>query len=372
MNESITVTNLCEILKKNLPNTKYKINGEVSQAKISQGNLYFTFKDTKSTIKAIIWQSKINTQIKDGDKITVLGKLDYYAYTGTFSLIVENIIENEGIGNLQIKYDQLKENFLKKGYFNKKTKLPNYIKNILIITSETGAAIHDFLFNLENNKSKINYEIIDVPVQGTESPKIISNKLNQLNNYDNLKYDLIIITRGGGSYQDLFGFSNEELIETVFNFNKIPIISAIGHQIDNPILDLVADYSSPTPSLSAQFLVDHNKNYLSNLKNIINKFKDNIIENLYDKQNKLNTLNDKLKQSFYSIKNILYKFQNNINAELNNKKIKLEYLLKSLDNPNIELFDLNFNKVNNSNELITGDFFILKWNNKNFKIKIEL
>jgi len=366
----INITELCNILKKNLPNTKYTINGEVSQVKLSQGNLYFTFKDDISSIKAIMWRSKINSEIKDGDKITVLGKLDYYSYTGTLSLIVENIIQNNGIGELQIKYDQLKENFLKKGYFDKKMLLPKYIKNILIITSETGAAIQDFLFNLENNKSKIKYEIIDVPVQGPESPKIISYKLNQFNNNENIKYDLIVITRGGGSYQDLFGFSNEELIETVYNFNKVPIISAIGHQIDNPILDLVADYSCPTPSLSAQFLVDHNKNYLLNLNNTLNKFKEIIIENLYDKQNKLNNLNDKLKQSFYSIKNILYKFQNNINTELNNKKIKLEYLLKSLDNPNIELFNLNFNKINKCEDLTINELFILKWNNQNFKIKI--
>jgi exodeoxyribonuclease VII large subunit len=368
----MNITELCNLLKKNIPNEKFKINGEVSQIKISHGNLYFTLKDNLSSIKAIIWctKTKNNYEIKDGDKITVLGKLDYYSYTGTFSLIIENIIENDGIGDLQIKYDQLKENFFKKGYFNKKMPLPKYIKNILIITSETGAAIQDFLFNLDNNRSKIIYEIINVPVQGPESPKIISNKLNQLNTSENTKYDLIVITRGGGSYQDLFGFSNEELIESVFNFNKVPIMSAIGHQIDNPILDLVADYSCPTPSLSAQFLVDYNKNYLSNLNSILNKFKDNVIENLYEKQTKLNNLNDKLKQSFVSIKNILYKFQNNIGTELNNKKIKLEYLLKSLDNPNIELFDLNFNKINDSSALLKDNIFILKWNNQNFRISI--
>jgi len=369
MNQLINITNLCDILKKSLPNTKYKINGEVNQLKLSQGNLYFTFKDNSSSIKAIIWKSKLNVQLNEGDKITVLGKLDYYSYTGTISLIIENIIENEGIGELQAKYDLIKDNFLKKGYYTKKTKLPYCIKNILVITSETGAAIHDFLFNLDNNKSKITYEIIDVPVQGPESPKIISQKLNQLNNTDS-KYDLIIIMRGGGSYQDLFGFSNEELIETVYNFNKAPIISAIGHQVDNPILDLVADYSCPTPSLSGQFLVDHNKNYLLNLNNVLNKFKDNIVEELYNKQNKLNSLNEKLKQSFYNIKNTLYKFQNNIITELNNKKIKLEYLAKSLDNPNIEIYDLNFNKISDFNNLIPDNDYIIKWNNKNIKIKI--
>ena len=261
--ESINISKLCELVKNSLPNSKFKVTGEVSQPKVSQGHLYFTLKDNITSIKAIIWKTKyekLKDKLLEGDKITVSGKLDYYGFTGTISFIIESILENEGIGELQKKYDLLKENYLKKGYFDKtkKISMPTVIKKILILTSSNGAAIHDFLFNLENNNAKINYEIIDVPVQGYDSPKIIANKLNELNTI-NLDYDLIIITRGGGSFQDLFGFSNKCIIESVYNFKKIPILSAIGHQIDNPLLDLVADYSCPTPSLAAQFIVDTNK-----------------------------------------------------------------------------------------------------------------
>jgi exodeoxyribonuclease VII large subunit len=372
MNESLNITKLCEILKESLPSKKFKIIGEVSQPKVSQGHLYLTLKDNFSTIKAIIWKTKyekIKTKLNDGDKITIYGKLDYYGLTGTISLIIDSILENEGCGELQKEYDLLKEKYQLNGYFDKDKKLPlpMFVKNILIITSKTGAAIQDFLFNLENNKSKIKYEIIDVPVQGNDSPIIISNKLFEIKK---IEYDLIIITRGGGSFQDLFGFSNPQLIESVYNFKKIPIISAIGHQIDNPLLDLVADYSCPTPSLAAQCLVDINKNYINNLNKYQIKFKESIISELNKNENKLLNFDNQLKSYFTDINNILNDLKYKIQTEIQNKKIKLEYLLKSLDNPNIELFDINFNKISDSQNIKKDNILIMKWNNQNFKIQI--
>ena len=294
--ESINISKLCELVKNSLPDTKFKVIGEVSQPKVSQGHLYFTLKDNNTSIKAIIWKTKyekIKDKLNEGDKITVFGKLDYYGFTGTVSFIIDSILENEGIGELQKEYELLKESYLKKGYFDKEKKLPipKVIKKILILTSSNGAAIHDFLFNLENNGSKINYNIIDVPVQGQDSPKIIASKLDELNMTE-LDYDLIIITRGGGSFQDLFGFSDKYIIESVYNFNKIPILSAIGHQIDNPLLDLVADCSCPTPSLAAQFIVDINRKYITDYYNIKEDIKNSIVSNIFNYQRELNILNN--------------------------------------------------------------------------------
>jgi len=374
MNDSLNIKKLCEIIKENLPNQKYKVTGEVSQPKFSQGHLYLTLKDDYSTIKAIIWKTKIDkikNKLNDGDKITVYGKLDYYAFTGTVSFIIDNILENEGIGELQQRYDLLKEEFKIKGYYDTKFKvsIPKYIKKILIITSETGAALQDFLFNLRNNESKIIYDIIDVPVQGQDSPKIIATKLDELKE---TMYDIIIITRGGGSFQDLFGFSDSELIESVFNFKNslIPVLSAIGHQVDNPLIDLVADYSCPTPSLAAQFLVDNNKKFLNKLNEYKNNFKEYILEFINKNQKQLITLNNKLKNEFNKIYDIKYKFQNMILTDINNHKLKLEFLLKSLDNPNIELYNLNSIKIKDSSELIKNSTLLMRWNNQDFKIKI--
>ncbi len=373
MSELLNISDLCNIIKNNLPITKFKIIGQVCQPKLSQGHLYLILQDKYTSIKAIIWKStyeNMSNKINEGDNITVIGKLNYYTLTGTVNIVIEKIITNNGIGELEIKYNLLKKEFESKNYFAKENKilLPLIIKKILIITSSTGAAIQDFIFNLENNQSKINYEILDVPVQGSDSPNIISKKLLNITDY----YDVIIIMRGGGSYQDLFGFSDPQLIEAVYKFKekKIPILSAIGHQIDNPLLDLVADYSSPTPSLAGQFLVDINKMYISKLNNIKNNYKQDIINKLYEKQKKLSKLQNSLYNNFNNIRNITYKFNNDIRNELVNKKIKLEYLLKSLDNPYIELFNLDLKKINNEEEININDLLLMKWNNKKFKIKI--
>jgi exodeoxyribonuclease VII large subunit len=373
MNEIYTITALSEKLKLSIPSNKFKIIGEVNQPKISQGNLYLNLKDEKTIIKTIIWKNslyKYNNKINDGDKIIVYGHIDFYGGNGIISLIVDEIIENEGMGDLQKKYELLKEDYKNKGYFINKLNIPIKINKILILTSKTGAAIHDFLFNLENNKSKISYDIIDVPVQGIDSPKIISTKLNEIKN-NNMNYDLIIITRGGGSFQDLFGFSDPLIIETVYNFKKIPIISAIGHQVDVTLLDLVADYSCPTPSLAAQYLVDINKNYIEKLYNSKYKLKDNIIQNLHNYEKKLLLLlNNKLKDSFREIYKIKTNLSNNILTNLNNNKLKLEHFIKLLDNPNIELYDLDYKRIENNNQIIKDSILLLKWNNQEYKIKI--
>jgi exodeoxyribonuclease VII large subunit len=373
------VTEFCNKIKLCLPNIKYKIVGEVNQPKISHGHLYFNMKDETSNIKCIVWKSKfdkIKCEINDGDKVSIEVKLDFYSFTGSLNFIVENIIKNEGIGNLQKKYDEVKNNFELKGYFNQKNKLelPCIIKNILIITSESGAAIKDFLFNLENNNSRINYTIIDVPVQGYECHKIISKKLEDIYNnnicFEN-KIDAIVITRGGGSFQDLFGFSEPELIESVFNFKKFPIISAIGHQVDNPLLDLVADISCPTPSLAAQFLIDHNKNFINKLYEIKYEFYNRIKTDFFTEQKRLNEIKNKLKNSINNLLNITYGYRNLLEKELFSRKEQLN-LIKNKINCNIKgihVFKENI-EILKPQFIVIGDELTLLWDNRRFRISI--
>lgn len=365
----MNITELCEFIKNQLPKNNLQVTGEVSQSKLSQGHLYLTLKDNTSSIKAIIWKSKYNLlkkNILDGDKLTINCKIDYYNYSGSINLIINEIIENTGIGDIQKDYELLKNEYLSKGYFNKihKLEMPKIIKRIVILTSASCAAIQDFIFNLNNNNSKIEYEIIDVQMQGIESPQLIANKLNEINTTN---IDLIVITRGGGSLQDLYGFSNKILIDAVFNYKLKPILSAIGHQTDNPLLDLVADYSCPTPSLAAQYLVDVNEKYINNLISIKDDFKNIITTYLYNKKNKLLQLDNKLK---IMLNNISDNFKQNIKDELNTKKIKLLNLLDILNNPYIVLFDLNYNKILNEKEIKTNDILFLRWNNCDLKIKI--
>jgi exodeoxyribonuclease VII large subunit len=382
-----TITQLYNDVKESLPNKKYTITAQISQTKLSNGHLYITLKDDTQTndmklfsgtqakdntsiIKAIIWRSKINDiEIKDGDKIMVEGTLDIYSTYGTINFIIDKVLENNGVGYLQIEYERIKKEFYGKGYFDKKLSLPNIIRKILILTSVNGAAIHDFLFNLQEHKANIEYIIQDVSVQGNDCPKsickILDKKLDQ-------NYDIIIITRGGGSYEDLFGFSNEILIESVYHFkkNKIPIISAIGHQVDNPLLDLVADKSCPTPSLASQFIIDHNRSYINKLLEYKKNTRNILLEKLYNEQNKLNNYNNILYNKFkeFNVKTI--EIKNKIYNELESQKIKLKYFLDKLDNDIIFILDTNNNKISSPDNLKNGDYLLI-WNSSKFKITIK-
>jgi exodeoxyribonuclease VII large subunit len=370
-----TVSELSEYIKSIVSNKKVKVSGEVSQPKISGGHLYFSLKDANSNIKSIIWKSKNidKTKIEQGQKVTLDCKLDYYNNGGTVNLLVDKIIIEEDMGSLFKRYDDIKEEFIKKGYFDKEHKLllPKIIKNIHIITSENGAALQDFLYTLGNNNCNINYTISDVMVQGVDCPKNICSVLAN-NMFDNI--DLIIITRGGGSFEDLFGFSQPELIESVYNFRfDIPILSAIGHMVDNPLLDLVADVSTPTPSLAAQFIIDHNKKYIDKLHNIKINVRDKLLENININKNILSRFNDTLYRQFINFKNSCKEaIKDRINKQLLELKCyesRLNILQCNDFKNNIVLFKNNI-KVNNPIELIKGNEYILRWGDNEYNINI--
>lgn len=372
------VTEFCNKVKLILPNITYHIIGEVNQLKYSHGHLYFNLKDANANIKCIVWKSKlekIKIEINDGDKVSIDIKLDFYSFTGSLNFIVDKIIKNEGVGDLYKEYNRIKTQFEEKGYFIKnKLQLPCIIKNILVITSENGAAIKDFLYNLENNKSKINYIIDNVPVQGYDCHKIISNKIRDIYDnkiYQDTKIDAIIITRGGGSFQDLFAFSEPELITSIYKYKKYPIISAIGHQIDNPLLDLVADISCPTPSLAAQYLIDYNKNFIKKLEEIKIFFYDNIRTEFYNQQKKFNLIKNKLKIYIESLTHICNEYKKQIEKKLLEQKEKLN-LIKTKLNCNmtgIHLFNNEIEILDPTNININDNLNLI-WNKKKFKISI--
>lgn len=377
MTHVYNVTELTEYIKSVVGNKKIKVSGEISQPKLSGGHVYFTIKDESNNIKSIIWKSRnINKEdIVDGMKIVMDCKLDFYGGTGTVNLIVDKILTNDGFGDLFTKYEKIKKDFTEKGYFNrKKRKLPEQIKNILILTSEEGAALQDFIYNLDNNKSQLLYDIIDVKVQGIECPKNICEILKELQE-DDTYYDMVVITRGGGSFSDLFGFSQPELIEIVNSFH-LPVMSAIGHMIDNPLLDLVADYSAPTPSLAAQYIVDHNKKYITKLHNMKNNMKTVIMDILLRQQNILAKFNDKLYLQFNQLNNLKNQYNNIIKDMINNLTLKLSILETkiSVDSTggSIVLYDMN-KKITDSNDLdnYINNKLTLKWNDKVYTIYLE-
>lgn len=371
-----TVSELSEYLKSIVSNKKVKVTGEVSQPKYSNGHLYFTLKDDTNNLKSIIWKFKNidKDSLIEGQKVTIECKLDFYGGSGSLNLIVEKIITNAGQGELFIKYEKIKKEFEEKGYFlqSRKKQLPPILKNILIITSENGAALQDFIYNLENNNSLINYDIMDVVVQGIDCPKNICELLHQIKN-DNIQYDLVVITRGGGSFSDLFGFSQPELIETIYNFH-LPVLSAIGHQIDNPLLDLISDVSTPTPSLAAQFIIDHNKKYIEKMEIILDDIQTILFDQISEYKNIYEKLNEKIYKSFNSLINLKNDLLNVIRQDISNLMLKYSLLESKVmveKTNQIKLYNKN-NPIEDQEHLnnYIGQIIKLKWGEKEYKIKV--
>jgi exodeoxyribonuclease VII large subunit len=375
MKTPLEIKQLGEEIKNSLPDSSFKVIGEVSQPKNFRGNIYLNLKDNFCSIKSIIWKSKyetFKTEIKDGDKIIVKGKLDFYGANGSVSFIIEKLEKHNGEGELYQLYQQYKKEFEIRGYFKKENKiqLPKKIESILLITSEQGAAIQDFIYALENNNSKLDYKIIDVPVQGSSCPKVIIDKLNSLDQ----KYDSIVITRGGGSFEDLFGFSQPELVEAIHNFDQ-PVISAIGHQVDTSLLDLVADCCCPTPSLAAQYIIDINKKFISELDLVRDELKDILIDQFNLQNRELNKCNERLTKIIISFDKIQQNFHADLLKQLTSYSMKLKILDLKLSNlinddkPIIKNINDESIKFEQFNEIIQEkEDFIIEWNGKKITI----
>ena len=375
MKTPLEIKQLGEEIKNSLPDSSFKVIGEVSQPKNFRGNIYLNLKDNFCSIKSIIWKSKyetFKTEIKDGDKIIVKGKLDFYGANGSVSFIIEKLEKHDGEGELYQLYQQYKKEFEIRGYFKKENKiqLPKKIESILLITSEQGAAIQDFIYALENNNSKLDYKIIDVPVQGSSCPKMIIDKLNSVDQ----NYDSVVITRGGGSFEDLFGFSQPELVEAVHNFNQ-PVISAIGHQVDTSLLDLVADCCCPTPSLAAQYIIDVNKKFISELEIVRDELRDILLDQFNLQNRELNKCNERLTKIIISFDKIQQNFHADLLKQLTSYSMKLKILDLKLSNlinddkPIIKNINDESIKFEQFNEIINEkDDFIIEWNGKKITI----
>ena len=357
MNNPIKIHELNKLIISKLPTGRFKIIGEINNLKNSHGHLFFVLKDENESINTIIWKNTLLEELlNEGDQIIVEGKINYYSGRGNISFIIDKIISIEGTGKFYKLYQKYKNKCESLGYFNKnKNLLPEYIQNILLVTSETGAAIQDFFYNIKKNKSLLNYDICNCIVQGEKCPKDLIKKLKNLDKENKLnKYDLIIITRGGGSFEDLFGFSKLKIIEYIYNFNY-PVLSAIGHAVDNPLLDLVADYNVPTPSLAGQFIIDYNKSYITILNNDIDILKNKLNHYLEKYNDNIINIKENINKKLLFLERTKIIFEENIKSQINQKLSDIELYLKKLDknednNKIIILFGTK--KLNNFNKIL--------------------
>lgn len=247
------------------------VEGEVSGlSRPASGHLYFTLKDKTAQLNSILWRteaSRLPFDLKEGQKVICSGYIDLYAQRGNYQLIVKKV-QPVGVGALQLAFQQLKEKLSREGLFDpaaKKT-LPRYPKNIAVVTSPTGAAIRDFQQVLTRRWPMTNVLVVPVRVQGDGAAGEIASAVNSLQAMHG-KIDVIVVTRGGGSIEDLWSFNDEGVCRAVFA-SKIPVISGVGHEIDVTLCDLVADVRALTPSEAAERLVPDRTVFGKQLANV--------------------------------------------------------------------------------------------------------
>lgn len=246
------------------------LKGEISNFKAhTRGHFYFTLKDDTSRINAVMFSyraSSLKFVPSDGMKVFVKGKVSVYEATGAYQIYVDEMQE-DGIGNLYIEFEKLKKKLAAEGLFDKdkKKRIPKVPRRIGIVTASTGAAIRDILTTIKRRFPICETILFPSLVQGTEAAKDIVRNIEIANTYD---IDTLIVGRGGGSIEDLWPFNEEIVARAIYN-SKVPVISAVGHEIDFTIADFVADLRAPTPTAAAELAVpdmETIKTYLDNVR----------------------------------------------------------------------------------------------------------
>lgn len=401
----ITVSQLSRYLKFKFDNDNNLANiflkGEISNFKLhTRGHLYFTIKDENSRINAIMFASqanKLNFVPSDGMKIMVTGRVSVYEATGGYQIYVEDMIQ-DGVGNLYIEYEKLKKKLASEGLFDasKKKKIPKFPETIGIITAPTGAAIKDILSTIKRRWPITKTILFPSLVQGASAaPEIVA----QIKKAEEYPLDVLIVGRGGGSIEDLWCFNDEEVARAIYEC-PIPIISAVGHEIDFTIADYVADLRAPTPTGAAEMAVPNQtdfynymrqinlrlhkamKNYLEvsqeKLDNLRNSY---ILKNpisMYQiKEQKFDTLYEKL---CLVMKNRIQNEENSLTSKVEKLPLFITHLLERNQNKYVSLL----NKLEILNPLLTikRGYSITKMNdkvitstlqvNKNDSLEVEL
>jgi exodeoxyribonuclease VII large subunit len=236
------------------------VQGEVSNCRpAASGHVYFSLKDENACVSAAIFgwggQKKRGFEIKDGLKVLCRGKVSVYPPRGTYQLVVDQL-EPLGAGALQIAFEQLKAKLAGEGLFDaqRKRPLPRYPSRIAVVTSPSGAAIQDMLNILRRRAPHLRVTVIPAVVQGDDAPRHLIRGLEAANKYG--LGEIVVLARGGGSIEDLWCFNDEGLARTIAA-SKLPVISAVGHEIDFTISDFVSDLRAPTPSAAAEIVSGH-------------------------------------------------------------------------------------------------------------------
>jgi exodeoxyribonuclease VII large subunit len=337
------------------------ICGEISNLRIpASGHFYFTLKDEKAQINAVMFRGQ-NRNLKfipeDGMSIKGIGRVSVYEPRGVYQIILE-YLEPEGIGAIQLAFEQLKERLTAEGLFDEKHKksLPFLPCKISIITSPTGAVIHDILKIVNRRFPNIPIEIIPVKVQGEGSEREIVSGLETINARSGS--DVVILARGGGSLEDFHAFNSEEVARAIFA-SKIPIISAVGHETDFSMADFVADLRAPTPSAAAELVVPLKNELLkksAELKNALtirfSRYIDQLQSMVTEMSHRLADPNKRIADLRLRTDDLLSRLIRTLKANIIQQQVRFEWRFDklSLHNPLIYTKKANdkLNQINNN------------------------
>ena len=295
------------------------VKGELSNVRESKGHIYLVIKDSESEIAGIIFYnvaSKMKFMPKDGMKVFVHGSINTYSKKGTYNLIIDQI-EECGEGLIYQEFLKLKEKLTKEGLFDDihKKKIPEFCFNIGVITSQTADALFDIVSTISKRFPLMTIKVYPSLVQGSDAPQSLINSLISADSYN---HDCLIIARGGGSFEDLNCFNDEQLARTIFNL-KTPIVSGVGHEQDYTITDFVVDLRAPTPTGAATLITKEKNELISNINLLINKINSSIKKVVNDKNVEYNEI-----VNSYGFRN----FDNILDLKIN----YLDLLIKKLDN----------------------------------------
>ena len=321
----ISVTELNKYVKDKIASDEFLnsvfVAGEISNFKHHYtGHMYFTLKDENSLIKCVMFKTAtghLNFIPKDGMKVNVLGSVGVFERDGVYQIYVQ-AMQEDGIGNLYAKYEELKTKLEEEGLFdtNHKKKIPFMPKVIGVLTSNTGAVIRDIINVSTRRNPNVYIRLLPVPVQGEGAAQKIADTIRLMN--EKHLSDVIILARGGGSLEDLWPF-NEEIVARSIYESELPVVSAVGHETDFTIADFVADLRAPTPSAAAELVVAD----VEELKNTLRIYKNRLKISLKRKTELMKLKLEKYRNS-NAFKNPLQK--------VNNAYLQIDHLAKQMEN----------------------------------------
>ena len=345
-NMAVTVSQLNAYIKEKIANDEYLNNilvkGEISNFKNHYtGHMYFTLKDENSLIKCIMFKSyaqKLEFMPKDGMKVFAFGGVSVFERDGVYQIYVK-AMQEDGVGTLYKKYEELKKELESQGYFdqNHKKPIPKMPKTIGVLTSQTGSVIRDIINVSTRRNPNVNIRLFPVPVQGEGAAEKIAEGIKFMN--ENKLADVLILARGGGSLEDLWPFNEEIVAHSIYN-SEIPIISAVGHETDFSISDFVADLRAPTPSAAAELAVPDIYEIQQKINSYQNRLRMTLIKKVeimklrYEKCMASRVFKDPLRNindNYLKVDNCIKRLENSIKIKQKEQKTKYVELISKLD-----------------------------------------